>query len=381
MDVEARFKAAEEKMKQATTLGQIFGIIAQALLDLDDSHSFFIPPMRASRTDYGWRMQMIGDICYVTAVKPGSDAEAKGLKVGDAVLTIDGFTPTRRNLWKMQYSYYALRPRPGMRLVVQGPDGKDRQLDVLAKVIQGPQIFDLVMSSNIDFNNLMRDQEQDKHLLRSRFKEIGDDLLIWKMQEFGMTKQEVDEAMDKAMKRKALILDLRGNGGGYEETLLRLIGHFFDRDISVGELKRRKETKPLVAKKYGGTIFKGQLIVLVDSSSASAAELFARVIQLEKRGTVIGDRSSGAVMRSKAYQHELGVDIVAPYAVSITDADLVMTDGKSLEKTGVAPDELLLPTGKDMAESRDPVLARAAELVGVKLDAEKAGALFPVEWR
>src|SRR5262249_36193670 len=99
MDVDARFKAADEKMKQATSNGQLFSIIAQAVIDLNDSHTFFIPPQRTSRTEYGWQWQMIGDQCYVTAIKPGSDAEAKGLKVGDAVISIDRFTPDREHLW------------------------------------------------------------------------------------------------------------------------------------------------------------------------------------------------------------------------------------------------------------------------------------------
>jgi C-terminal processing protease CtpA/Prc len=65
----------------------------------------------------------------------------------------------------------------------------------------------------------------------------------------------------------------------------------------------------------------------------------------------------------------------------VTVADMLMTDGKSLEDTGVTPDETLQPTGADLAARRDPALAHAAELLGVKLDAEKAGALFPFEWR
>jgi hypothetical protein len=40
-----------------------------------------------------------------------------------------------------------------------------------------------------------------------------------------------------------------------------------------------------------------------------------------------------------------------------------------------------IPTPEDMAANRDPVMAHAASLVGVKLDPEKAGALFPIEWR
>ena len=58
-----------------------------------------------------------------------------------------------------------------------------------------------------------------------------------------------------------------------------------------------------------------------------------------------------------------------------------MGDGKSLEKIGVTPDEIILPSAGDLVSRRDPVMARAADLVGVKLEADKAGALFPIEWR
>ena len=200
------------------------------------------------------------------------------------------------------------------------------------------------------------------------------------MPEFDLAENKVDEMMSKVRNRKALILDLRGNPGGDEITLLRLISHFFDKDLTIGEIQRRKEKKPLISKKRSDKPFSGQLIVLVDSQSASSAEIFARVMQLEKRATVIGDQTAGAVMRSRLYSHQLGVDIVVPYGASITDANLLMTDGKSLEGAGVTPDDLRLPTPEDLALRRDPILAHAASLVGLKLDPTKAAALFPVLW-
>jgi predicted metalloprotease with PDZ domain len=46
---------------------------------------------------------MSGPNCYVVAVRPGSDAEAKGLRQGDRIISINNFTPTREVLWKMKY--------------------------------------------------------------------------------------------------------------------------------------------------------------------------------------------------------------------------------------------------------------------------------------
>ena len=382
LDLDAHFTAADEKMKKAVSLGQMFGIIGQALVEFDDSHLFFVPPGRSSRYDYGWRMKMVGDRCFVTAVRPGSDAERKGLQAGDEIQKLDGFQPTRGNHWKLQYLYYALRPQPAVRLLVAKPTGEQKQYDVLTKVTEGKRVKDLTGSSGgSDLNDFIREEEDAERENRDRYIEAGDELLIWKMNEFDLASTDVDNMMGKARKHKALILDLRGNGGGAETTLLRLIANLFDHDVKLGDIKRRKETKPLVAKTRGGdSVFKGDLVVLIDSQSGSASEIFARVVQLEKRGRVVGDLSSGAVMRSRFHPHTSGVDIVAFYGASVTDADIVMTDGKSLEHVGVTPDALALPSAADMAAGRDPVLAFAASLVGVQLDAEKAGTFFPPRW-
>ena len=381
MNLEERFQTAEEKINQAASLAQLLGVVGQVLLDLSDSHTFFIPPGRTYKTDYGWRMKAIGDRCYAAAVKPESDAEAKGLQEGDEIVSIDGMKPTRQNQWKILYLYHQIRPRPGMRLNVIKPSGEQRQLDVAAKVQEGKKVVNLsVYGQGYDTGDLIRDAEKEAHLNRQRYVEIGD-VFIWKMPGFDQDPVQVRDMIEKVKKRKSLILDLRGNGGGYEQTLLALIGNVFDHDVKVGEIKRRKEQKEMIAKGRGKEAFAGKIVVLIDSQSGSAAELFARVVQLEKRGTVIGDRSAGAVMRSRLYSHQIGIDRYIPYAVSITDADIIMSDGKSLERVGVVPDELKLPSASDLAAKHDPVLAHALSLVGAELAPEKAGTLFPVEWK
>lgn len=381
MELNQRFKQAEGKIDQAASNSQIFGIIAQVLFELNDSHTFFIPPRRITRTDYGWQMQMFGDHCHVVAVKPGSDAETKGLKPGDEILSIDGRKPTRQNLWVLKYLYYTLRPQPGMKVVRATPTGETTPLELLAKLSERKRQKDLTGDTGGgDIFDLIREAEIEDHLRRHRYAEM-DDLFIWKMPEFDLERTQVDQMIDKIGKRKNLILDLRGNSGGFEHTMLRLLGNLFDRDINVGQLKRRKETKPIVAKKRGDDFYSGKLVVLVDSRSASASELLARVVQLEKRGTIIGDQTAGAVMRSIQHSHQIGVDIISFYGVSVTDADIIMTDGKSLEHVGVTPDKVKLPLAADLAAKRDPVLAYAASLLGFTITPEKAGELFPLEWR
>jgi carboxyl-terminal processing protease len=377
LDLDARFKAAEEKLKQAASLGQALGIIAQVLMDLDDSHAFFIPPPRPERVEYGWNMQMIGDKCYVVAVKPGSDAERKGLKVGDQVRSLEGFTPKRKDIWKMNYYYRSLSPRPGLQVVAQSPGAEPRQLDIAAKVNHGKRI----LTFDQDYYDLVRDAENEDRLYRHRFYRV-ENVIAWKMPDFSYEPEQANSIMsDSVAGRSVLILDLRGNPGGYVKTLENLAGNFFDHDLKIADLKGRKEMKPQLAKTRGKAIFNGKLIVLVDSNSGSAAEIFARLVQLEKRGIVIGDQTAGAVMQAKPYFHEVGTMNVVPYGVSVTNADVIMSDGKSVENVGVIPDELMLPTPEDLAAGRDPVLARAFELAGVKTDSSKAGTIFPLEWK
>ena len=382
IDVEARFKQAHELIKEAKTLGDVFGIIAQTMMSFEDSHTFFIPPDQTLESDYGWQWKAIGDKCYVSAVKPKSQAEKVGLKVGDRVLMIDGVVPKREDLWKLGYLYNALRPAPGMRLFIASPgETKARMLDVPAKVSTSKRTLNFTgMDDGNDVHKYIWERERVDRIYRNRYVAMGDDLIIWKMPQFSITEKEVDGMMGKVKGHKALILDLRGNPGGYVNTLLHMIGYFVDHEIKVADVKGRKEMKPHMAKPRGNDVFKGKLVVLIDNDSGSASEMFARVMQLEKRGTIIGDRSAGAVMMARTYWHDIGMDIKVFFGSEVTNADLIMADGKSLEKVGVTPDEVVLPTGADLAANRDPVLARAAELLGVKLEAEKAGSFFPIEW-
>ena len=96
----------------------------------------------------------------------------------------------------------------------------------------------------------------------------------------------------------------------------------------------------------------------------------------------IGDLTAGAVMMSTRRPGLLGDQSsgnMIQYGLSVTEADIIMADGQSLEHVGVTPDLVLLPTASDLRVRRDPVLARAIELAGGRMSPEKAGMLFPPE--
>ena len=379
MDLDARFAEANEQLKTAESNGQVMGIIARVLMEFQDSHTRFLPPQRANRTEYGWKVKLIGDHAYVTAVKPGSDAEKKGLKVGDRITAIDNTVINRDTLPVMKYLYYALRPQPGMRVAFVRPGAQQEQeIVVEANISRGKRVMNLTGGN--DIWDYIRELENESHLNRHHYKGFDDGPFIWKMPGFDMAEHQVDDMMGKAAKHPAIIFDLRSNGGGAVRTLNRLIGNIFDRDIKVADWAGRKKFDPHIAKTRGGNAYKGEVIVLIDAESGSASELFARVMQLEKRGRVLGDRSSGKVMVSRYFPRQVGIDVVAFYGASVTIADVIMTDGASLENTGVIPDMVVLPTGEDLAAGRDPVMSKAFELLGFKLPAEEAGKLFPIEW-
>jgi carboxyl-terminal processing protease len=376
IDWDANVKDSREKIVSASSLNHGMSAIAAALDVLNDSHTFFVPPPRPYKHDFGWQIAIVGEKCLVLRVRPQSDAEKKGIKPGDEVLTINGFTPGRDNLWKLDYVFNILRPQQALSISLLSPSGENKNIELIAAMRQLPKT-DLTGQGFWDYVSKL---DYQKELGRMRYVETDDDLMVLKIPEFAFTPDQVDSVMKKARKHKALIIDLRGNPGGSVVTLNQFLGNLFDHDVKICDRVTRDSSKPQLAKSKRENAFAGRLIVLVDSKSASASEALARVVQLEKRGTILGDKSAGAVMEARHYPYHIGVETIIPYAASITEADLIMTDGKSLEHVGVLPDEMLVESPADLAAGRDIAMARAIELGGGKMTPEAAKQLFPHEW-
>ena len=382
VDIDRSFERADSAIRTATSVPQISGILAQFLGDLDDSHTSFNPPGLNVSVQYGWSWRLVGNNCYVATVKKDSDAEKQGIRPGDHVLAIDGIRPTRQNIWTVGYVYYRLSPRPGMRLVVEHVDGDRQEITFRAEMKHRTGVVDYKDLEQIRFaNERLRSSRHPNH----HRKILADSVMVWRMHGFafgggeGGYDRTVDKWMKEARKRKILILDLRGNGGGAVITTRHLLGHFDAEPFVIGTYHTRDSTYDMVSIPSHQPPYEGTAIVLIDSQSASAAEITARTLQLRGKATILGDRSAGAVMTSISVPLQLGniyQERRIEFGMSVTVADIIMPDGKSLEHHGVIPNIAVLPTPQDIAERRDPAMAFALELAGIKMKPEKAARIF-----
>lgn len=278
LDWDAKVREAKKKIENATSGNLAFANIAAMIDNLDDSHTFLIPRHSFS-FDYGWRIQAIGERCLVTHVRPQTDAATK-VHPGDEVLAVNDYKPTHTNIDRIGYVLNVLRPQSKIAVTVRSEAGEIRQFEMVPKVFEGqlirPSVGDLRMIGELEYKRI-----------RPRFVSLNDDVLVGRISKFWFGQSEVDKLVSAARKHKTVILDLRGNPGGAVESVRLLVSGFFDHDVKIGDVVARKNTKPMLAKPDRHT-FSGRLIVLVDSWSSSGAEVFARVIQIEKRGIILG---------------------------------------------------------------------------------------------
>lgn len=362
VNIEQRYKVYDQKLKQVKTLGEAYRVIDAYLTVLHDSHTYFYPPGMNFIPLYGFSMRMIGNRCFITHVRPGTDAAAK-LRPGDEILTLNGYSVNRGDFQALDYFLHILSPQGGLYLHLRGADGAERQEAVRTQFLY---------RRNIPTNF------RQATLGKQQWKLVGG-VLVWKFPGFDNDRDQTNRALRAARNTSAIVLDLRGNGGGAVASLQYLLGHFVGRKTLLATLVGRHGRKPVYIQPQKPR-YTGKLFVLINSESASAAELFARVVQLNHIGTVVGDRSSGMVMEAYDLGFAYGLASTAFYGLSVTINDVVMADGHSLEGVGVTPGVTVLPSAADLAAGRDPALAQAVGLAGGAITPVAAGQLFPYVW-
>lgn len=144
---------------------------------------------------------------------------------------------------------------------------------------------------------------------------------------------------------KGLILDLRDNGGGSLLEAIRLAGLFINQGaIAMQEIK--DESPRSIKDMYRGTLFNQPLVVLVNSTSASATEIFSAALQDYNRAVIVGSKTYGKstgqiVLPIDAHQMDLNAEKNtqnSPDFVKVTTSAFYRVKGTSLQGEGVEPD-------------------------------------------
>ncbi len=375
VDIRQRFGDADVRIDTTTSLDAMYSVIGGVLFDLNDSHTAFIPPVRTSVFRCGWDAQMIGDSCLITTVSSGSDAERKGLMPGMAVEALNGKLPSRAGVHRLEYTTGILCPSLPVRMTIR-VGGSVRHLEVAPSLVKGDHQNDFIEGSLFrSFSQSAHGLDGRRNATRQRVHAFGEDLVVWRIPSFEFSQNQIDAVVEEILNARALVLDLRSNSGGSAANLSYLAGYFFNADIPLCYLDSRG-TRDSILAGHQDRRLGGELFVLVDSKTTSSAEVFARTVQTQHRGLVLGDVTGGMVSKADYFPRKMGFQNVVSYGSFVTTATVTMPDGARSSEICVIPDVLLLPTSSDLALGRDPVLAHAAQLAGICIDATKAARLL-----
>ena len=250
-----------------------------AMLKALDPHSVYIPAKDVERANEGLQgnfegvgisFQIVNDTIVVGSVIVGGPSEKVGLEVGDKIIRID-HQPATGDSVNNNFVFKHLR----------GKKGTIVNLDILR---QGTVFtFEII---------------RDKVPIYSVDTWFMADSTIGYIRLVRFARTSVDE-FRKALKSlqkqgmKELILDLRGNAGGFLDIACGLANEFLNRgQLIVYQEGRRTPRQDFRANGYG-KFRSGDLVVLIDEGSASASEIVSGAVQDWDRGTVIGRRSFG----------------------------------------------------------------------------------------
>lgn len=353
VDWKSSVEIARGRIDNADHLGEMVAAITGLLARLNDSHTVFIPPGRTEHAVFGFGTKSFGNDVLVYDVMLHGPADAAGLKVGDCIHAVNEFHATRSNIDIMMRYFTFLNPNRILRLTVSREESSEREITIEAELKS-----ELSKDSSHLYDAYARGLQKEHEQL---VKDYGAGVVYLRFPSFMTTGHDVGAFVGKAKDARAVILDLRENGGGRIETLEGMAGHFFSTESKMADFVGRDKTVPVQVKRRNPNITV-PLFVLVDSHSASASEMFARHIQLLHRGKIVGDRTSGRVNAAQIIPGRVGSVYSIYYALEIAIGRVVMSDGAGLENRGVLPDVLCVPTSSDLRSERDPCLEKALDL-------------------
>lgn len=337
-----------EKYVEATTTDtqkRIWSSIEGLAQSQGDPYTVFFPPAESKmfKSDITGNFEGVGmEIAIkdkvLTVVSPlkNSPAEKAGVKAGDKIIKIDDKVVS------------------------------DMPVDEAVKLIRGPQgsKVKIVFIREGQAEPLEKSITRDVIDIPTIETEIKNDIFIIRL--FSFTSQSPDlfrESLRSFLKsgKNKLIIDLRGNPGGYLDAAWDIASWFLPagKVIVTEDFGGKNENKVLRSKgydvlnKYFGSNYK--VVVLVNGGSASAAEILAGALQEQGVAKLVGQKTFG-----KGSVQEL-VEITPETSLKVTIARWLTPSGHNLSHDGLNPDYVVLGTAKD--SGTDPQLDKAVEIL------------------
>jgi carboxyl-terminal processing protease len=327
----------------------VYGAIKGMVSSLDDPATVFLTPEETDEYDAASEGKFFegigaelgyddGQVIVVTPLE-GSPAKAAGIRPGDYILKIDDYELTSEDT-----VYDAVAK-------IRGEAGTDVVLTVLHKGESEPVEITItrdeitIPSMSLEF---IGTEEDIAHFKIGRFTEASYD--IWVSQWDKNVGEIVDSGVDK------MILDLRGNPGGFFDAAIYAGDDFLEEGFVISKQKDADGNIEDYDSTQGGDLLDIELVVLINSGSASASEILAGALKQAERGIIIGEETFGKGTAQRVYDLEDGSSL------HLTILKWLLPDGSNIEReNAITPDVEVELTNDDFIEGNDPQLDKAIE--------------------
>lgn len=277
----ALLRIIDDQYVDTVNMGELVEKAMPQILAELDPHSTYIPAknleeinseLEGSFSGIGIQFTIQNDTIHVNAVIQGGPSEKVGLMAGDRIISVNdsAFVGEKIN------NELAMR-------TLKGPKGSQVKIGVKRSGEKQP------LSFTITRGDIPQNTVDATYMITNETGYI-------KVSKFGRTSHmELLKALAELNQKKCkgLIIDLRGNTGGYMEAAIRMVNEFLPEGKLIVYTQGRKYPRSEEFANGTGSCQKIPLIVLVDEGSASASEIFTGAIQDNDRGTVVGRRSFG----------------------------------------------------------------------------------------
>ena len=329
--------------KSVSSQDRVYGAIKGLVASLGDPYSVYFPPqdsknfadnINGSFEGIGMEVGMKDNLLTVVAPIKGSPSDLAGIKSGDVISKINGAATATMSV---DQAVDLIRGTKGTSVV-------------LTVVRDGAAPMDITVVRDT-INIPMIDN-----------KDLGNGVYQISLYEFG-TNSSADFANAvtafKASGDTKLIIDLRGNPGGYLDAAVDIASMILPQgDLIVTESYGNNKPDDVYRSKGYGTIDpkKTKITILVDGGSASAAEILSGALQENGDATLIGEKTYG-----KGSVQEL-INVTSDTTLKLTIAKWLTPNGTWISKKGIEPD-IVVPLPTTPTVGVDPILNRALDFL------------------